>query len=107
MKFQVQRRQMRSQHEDAKYVYHQQLYAKEFAIRFKDYCSFMSSDDKALIPVGEPGNPISTGVRVHNASLGLGTLDHDWKIAGIISSVNLFSDIPESTSTSFFSGTLR
>ena len=53
MKFQVQRRQMRSQHEDAEYVYHHQLYAKEFAIRFKDYCSFISSDDKALIPVGE------------------------------------------------------
>ena len=67
MKFQVQRRQTRSQHED---VYHQQLYAKEFAIRFKDYCSLISSDDKALIPVGEPGNPISTGVRAHNASLG-------------------------------------
>ena len=110
MKFQVQRRQMRSQHEDAKYVYHQQLYAKEFAICFKDFCSFISSDDKVLISVGEPGNPISMGVHCHNASLGpgqsgtfLGTLDHDWKITGIISSVNLFTDILELTSTSFFS----
>ena len=58
MKFQVQRRQMRSQHEDAKYVYRQQVYVREHAIRFKDHCNFISSDDKALIPVGEPGNNI-------------------------------------------------
>ena len=51
-------------------------------------------------------------MRAHNAVLGpskdsnvtLGALDHDWKIAGIVSSVNLFVDIPENMSTSFFSG---
>ena len=40
IKFQVQRRQMRPHHDDSKYVYHQQQYLKEFAIRFKENCSF-------------------------------------------------------------------
>ena len=56
---------MRSHHDDSKYVYHQQQYLKEFAIRFKENCSFISSDDKAVIPVGEPAHPISTGVCAH------------------------------------------
>ena len=78
---------------------------------FKDNCSFISSDDKALIPVGEPGQVITTGVRAHNASLGpsdhsgavIGALDHDWKVAGIVS-VNLFTEIPVSATSSFFVG---
>ena len=71
----------------------------------KDNCSFISSDDKALIPVGEPGHAITTGVRVHNASLG--PSDHsgapNWKAAGVVS-VNLFTKIPESATSSFFVG---
>ena len=64
-----------------------------------------------LLPVGEPAHPIYTGVHAHNASLGpssgakIGALDHDWKIAGVISSVNLFTEIPDTITSSFFSGT--
>ena len=97
---------MWSHHDDSKYVYHQQQYLKEFAIRFKENCSFLSSDDKA-IPVGEPAHPISAGVCAHNASLGpssgakIGALDHDWKIAGVISSVYLFTEIFDTITSSF------
>ena len=46
----------------------------------------------------------------HNASLApsypngptLAVLDHDWKIASIVSSVNLFAEIPDSSMQSFF-----
>ena len=101
---------MRSHHADSKYIFLQQRYLKEFAVMFKDNCSFISSDDKALIPVGEPGHAISTGVHTHNASLGpldrsgvvIGALDHNWKVAGIVSSVNLFTEIPESSISSIF-----
>ena len=113
IKFQLQRRQMRAHHEDAKYVFHQQRYFKEFAVKFKENCVFVSSDDKALVPVGEPNHAISTGVRAHNASLVpsnpsgpvLASLDHDWKIAGIVTSVNFFAEIPDSGTSSFFSVT--
>ena len=52
------------------------------------------ADDKAVIPVGEPDHAIPSGVRAHIQSLGandntvLGALDHDWKLAGIVVSVN-------------------
>ena len=49
--------------------FHQQRYLKEFAVKSKDNFSFVSSNDKALIPDGEPNHAISTGVRAHNASL--------------------------------------
>lgn len=103
---------MRSQHEDAKYVFHQQRYFKEFAVKYSKHCTFVSGDDKALIPVGEPGHAISTGVRAHNASLCpsnpdgpvIAALDHDWKIGGVVSLVNFFAEIPDSGTSSFFTG---
>ena len=61
------------------------------------------------MPVGEPGCPISTGVRDHNRSLVssssdaplLAALDHDFHLFGIVPSVALAIDIPE-----FFTGQL-
>ena len=109
IKFIVQRRQMRSEHGDSKYAYVQYQYGKEFAVKFKDDCIMVCADDKAIIPVGEPDHAVSTGVRAHHRSLGSANksvvaLDHDWKIAGVISSVNLINEIPEQVDKSFFGG---
>lgn len=111
IKFQVQRRQMRANHDDAKYVFHQQRYVREFAVRYRSHTNMISADDKAVIPVGEPEHAVSTSVRAHNSSLGpsdpnvnITALDHDWKLAGIVPSVNLVVDIPESTKETFFAG---
>ncbi len=65
-----------------------------------------------VVPVGEPGNPISTGVRGHNRSLVssssdgplLAALDHDFHLFGIVPSVAFAIDIPESPNDSFFTG---
>ena len=62
----------------------------------------ISVDDKAIIPVGEPKYPVSTGVRGHNRSMVISStpiaqlkaLDHDFHIAGIIPSVAFFPNIP-------------
>ena len=70
IKFQVQRRQLRCTHVDSKYAYIQIRYLKEFASKFRKNVAFICADDKALIPVGEPDQPISTGVRAHHRSLG-------------------------------------
>lgn len=70
----------------------------------------MSVDDMAIVPVGEPSTPVSTGVRGHNHSLvsvngsQLQALDHDFHLHGIVPSVAFFVDIPESESDSFYSG---
>ena len=66
-------------------------------------------DDKAIVPVGSPQQPISAGVRGHNRSLvGLDgqmvALDHDWHVGGLIPSVLFMSDIPENAEESFYRG---
>ena len=61
-------------------------------------------DDKAVIPT-------STSVRAHNPSLGssdsntaIAALHQDWKIVGIIPSVNLTVETPESRQETIFFG---
>ena len=42
---------------------------KNFAVKYKSHVLLLSVDDKAIVPVGEPDNPISTGVCGHHRSL--------------------------------------
>ena len=85
-------------------------YLKELAVKFHDKVVMVCADDKAVIPVGEPDHAVSSGVRAHNWSLRandntvLGALDHNWKLAGIVISINLFNEIPEESNKSFFIG---
>ena len=70
----------------------------------------LSVDDKAIVPVGEPGAPVSTGVRGHNKSLVSTSgpknlaLGHDFHVFGIVPSVAFVADIPSSAQESFFQG---
>ena len=75
----LQTRQMRVNHADAKYAYHQIQYGKEFAVKFRSHVRMICADDKAMVPVGEPGHPIGTGVRAHNRVLG--SADKDTEIS--------------------------
>ena len=82
---------------------------KRLALCFREYAQMLSVDDKCIVPVGEPGDPISTGVRSHSRSLALSAstlaaLDHDFHIHGIVPSVAFFVNIPESENDSFFQG---
>ena len=67
----------------------------------------LSVDDKAIAPVGEPGVPVSTGMRGHNKSLVTTSgpknlaLDHDFHVFGIVPSVAFVVDIPSSAKESF------
>ena len=76
---------------------------------FADHVLLASIDDKTIVPVGEPGLPISTGVRGHNRSLVLSScflsvLDHDFHIHGVVPSVCLMVQIHSHLWISFFSG---
>ena len=62
VKFRVQTRQSRVQHQDSRYVAMLYHYLKEFCVKFRDYTTFVCLDDKAVVPIGEPGVPIATGV---------------------------------------------
>ena len=72
VKYAVQCRQLHREHPDSKYVAVILRYAKEFVVRHSECTLMISVDDKAIIPVGEPNSPISTGVRGHNRSLCVG-----------------------------------
>lgn len=69
-----------------------QKYVKQFCVLFIEHTLLFSVDDKAIVPVGEPGNPISTGVRGHHRTLVfaassaplLAALDHDFHLFGIV-----------------------
>ncbi len=112
VKFRVQTRQARMDHPDSKYVAVQFRYLKEFCVRFRDQAVFACLDDKSIVPVGEPGAAISTGVRGHNKVLApvdgptLTALDHDFHVCGLVPSVVLLCDIPQDKADSFFRGTI-
>jgi hypothetical protein len=112
VKFRVQTRLARVHHQDAHYVAAYYKYLKNFCVKFSENTQFVCLDDKAIVPVGEPGVPISTGVRGHNKVLTpnegprLVATDHDFHIGGIVPSVVLVSEIPENANDSFFQGSL-
>ena len=73
---------------------------------------FMSSDDKAKTPIGEPFRPISTGFRAKTGNLvsasevqdSTSTLDHDFSKASLIPTVDLDLNIPSQRKASCFDG---
>lgn len=69
VKFAVQQRLLRVQHADLSYGKHQFYLLKDFACKWKDHVVLLSLDVKAIVPVGEPGRAVSTGVRAHHGGL--------------------------------------
>ncbi|XP_053379602.1 uncharacterized protein LOC128548528 isoform X2 [Mercenaria mercenaria] len=109
VKFKVQQRLLRAQHEDNEYGRNLFGHLKEFACMFREDTLFQSLDDKAIVPVGEPAHAISTGVRIHHGGLVTGdrqnlAMDHDFHIAGIVPSVCFMINIPTSHNDSFYNG---
>ena len=88
IKFQVQSRLVRADHADSKYAAVQYKYLKNFVLKFQEHCLMISIDDKANVPVAEPGKPQATGVWGHNHSLPpvsgpiSSALHHDFHLAG-------------------------
>ena len=78
------------------------------------YC-FISCDDKAKIPIGEPNYPISTGARQRQGNIipvnlidrETRVLDHDFSKASFTPSVELDMNTPEKRESSWFDGHLH
>ena len=109
VKFMVQARQLRKRHEDAHYFAALFRYTKEFAIKFRDHCSLLFLDDKHRCKVGEPNYPVAAverGKKVVVAASGstFAVSDHDFTKFGLIPSVALLCDVPESIDDSFYRG---
>jgi hypothetical protein len=98
VQYKVQRRQLRLSHQDDHYCAAQLLYLKERACEMRDSAVLMCCDDKAKIPIGDPGAAVSTGVRgkktLAPSTTTLASLDHDMTRASVTPSVTLMCDVP-------------
>ena len=105
VRFMVQARQFRKTHCDSHYAAALFRYEREYAIMFKDYCSFVCLDDKHRIKIGEPEYPgaaVERGRKVivsRNSSFDVA--DHDFTKFSIVPSVCFFVDIPDSIEVSW------
>lgn len=108
IQYKIQRRQLRVSHPDDHYCAALLKYLKQKAVELKDHLIFLCCDDKAKVPVGEPGAPVSTGVRgrqsISVASSQLVALDHDMTKASLTPSVVLECAIPDTVEKSFVRG---
>ncbi|KAK6186795.1 hypothetical protein SNE40_006067 [Patella caerulea] len=111
LRYRIQTRQLRGEHEDAHYSNMVFRHLREFLIKFRDFSSFISIDDKCHIKVGEPGLPVTCAQRgrpniVEGDGETFSASDHDFTKFKLIPSAVLLIDIPTDIGGSFYNGTL-
>ena len=110
VQYKIQRRQLRVTHPDEHYCAAQFKYFKEKAVELKEKAAVFFCDDKAKVPIGEPGAPISTGVRgkksIAPSTTTLAAKDHDMSMSSVTPSVVLQCEVPDDATKSFVRGTV-
>uniref|UniRef100_U9T5Z8 Uncharacterized protein n=1 Tax=Rhizophagus irregularis (strain DAOM 181602 / DAOM 197198 / MUCL 43194) TaxID=747089 RepID=U9T5Z8_RHIID len=108
LKFMIQTRQLRAYHPDVHYASALFRYEKEFAVKFRNIANIIFLDDKHRCKVGEPGFPVAAVEKGKSVVVGKDTTfavaDHDFTKTGIIPSVAMICDIPESINGNFYRG---
>ena len=78
------------------------------SIKFREFCSYICSDDKHTIIIGEPGFPVASAERGKEVLVGMNTQfqvgDHDFTKLKLIPSVHFDISIPENIEGSFYRG---
>lgn len=101
----IQSRQFQHSHVDSHYASALYRYEREFAIRYREFTTFVSQDDKHTIKVGEPGYPVAAVERGKQVLVGLSEKfvvgDHDFTKLSLVPSVNFMVNIPESIEGTF------
>ncbi|CAG8652863.1 6684_t:CDS:2, partial [Scutellospora calospora] len=104
----VQTRQLRAYHQDTHYVSALYRYKKEFAVKFRKITNFVFMDDKHRCKVGEPEFPVAAVERgkkvVVSRETTFAVADHDYTKTGIIPSITIICNIPESINRDFYTG---
>ena len=111
VQYKIQRRQLRAFHIDAHYCAALFKYIRELAILLAPSCLLCFADDKAKVPIGEPGVAIASGVRGRKtlapSSTTIASMDHDVHHVGSLTpSVYLECAIPATVGESFYRGTV-
>lgn len=109
IQYKIQVRQLRASHPDAHFCAALFKYLRARAIQLRDHITILFMDDKAKIPVGEPGGAVSTGVRGRQSLVPtdttLSALDHDVaSIGSFATSVMLKVEIPAEVNKSWYRG---
>ena len=108
VQFMVQARQFRKTHVDCHYASALYRYERKFCVKFREYTTFLSQDDKHTIKVGGPGYPVAAVDRGRAVLVGLNEKmmvgDHDFTKFTLTPSVNFLIDIPETIEGLFYSG---
>ena len=108
VKYMVQARQFRKDHEDSHYAAAVFRYQRELAVMFREYSTFHCMDDKHHVKVGEPGYPVAAAERGRRVLVRRDKIftvgDHDCTKFSIVPSVSLSVDIPEDIAGSWYSG---
>jgi len=107
IKLMIQARQFRKAHVDT-YALAVFRYQREFSIRYREYCTFVSMDDKHTIKVGEPEYRVAGVERgkqvLVTSSKKLAVADHDFTKFSLTPSVSFIITIPDSILGSFYTG---
>lgn len=111
VKYMIQARQMRLFHIDAHYVSACFRYQKDFAWTFQEFATFVSSDDKHTVKIGEPGLPVAAVERgkevICSMDRKFAVADHDFTKFSFSPSVHFIIDIPENIDWSFYTGVVN
>ena len=100
LKYMMQQRTVHKFSEDDHYCSTLYRYARELALWFRDFTTFISTDDKNKIKCGEPGCPISAvtcGKKVLVAhDQVVQSADHDCTAITLVPTVVMIHDLPPS-----------
>lgn len=108
VKYMVQARQFRKDHEDSHFASCIFRYEREMAVMFRANSLFVCMDDKHRVKVGEPHYPVAAAERGKKVLVGrdatFEVADHDFTKFSLIPSVSLVVNIPEEVTDSWYSG---
>ena len=108
VKYMVQARQFRKQHEDAHVAAAIFRYQRELAVMHRQHSLFVCMDDKHRLKVGELNYLVAAAERgrkvMVNRNESSEVADHDFTKFSLIPSVSLLIDIPEDITGSWYTG---
>lgn len=108
VKYMIQARQFRKDHEDAHFAACIFRYQREMAVMFRQNSVFACLDDKHRVKVGEPHYPVAAAERGKKVLVSRGTTfevaDHDFTKFSLIPSVSLVANIPQEVTDSWYTG---
>ena len=83
-------------------------YARERALRYRDFTTFITTDDKNKIKFGEPGCPISAVTRGKKVLVAHGQVvqsaDYDFAAITLVPTVVMIHDVPPTIDQSWYRG---